>query len=308
LEITMTIHTVVGAGQVGTRLADLLAARGDEVRLVSRRGTSVPGARGIAADAADPLALQAATAGSEVIYNCLNPRYHRWPIDWPPMAANLITCAQQTGAVLVTLSNVYGYGPVDGPMTEQTPMVGHTVKGTVRARMWDEALAAHHEGRIRTVEVRASDYIGEGGDQVVFGSRAIPAIRAGKTVRVLGAVDQPHSWTYTGDVATTLAAVAGIEAAWGRAWHVPTNDPRTQRQVVEDLAAALGVPAPRVTAIPSAALRIGGLFKPEIKELREMLYEFDRPFVVDSSAAQDRLGLKPTPWETVIEETLRRNP
>ncbi|MFN8128299.1 MAG: NAD-dependent epimerase/dehydratase family protein [Candidatus Nanopelagicales bacterium] len=301
----MTVHTIVGAGQVGTRLADLLLARGDEVRLVSRTGK---GPQAVAADASDVSSLRSATAGSDVIYNCLNPRYHRWPRDWPPMAENLLTCAEAEGAVLVTLSNLYGYGPVAGVMTEQTPVGGHTVKGSVRARMWEQALAAHQQGRVRNVEVRASDYIGEGGGQVMFGDRVVPRIRAGKTVRVLGAADQPHTWTYTGDVATTLAAVARDAATWGRAWHVPSNEPRTQSQVVADLAEALGVVAPAVRPIPVAALRVAGVFSPEIRELREMLYEFDRPFVMDSSAAQNQLGLKPTPWDEVIEETLRRNP
>ena len=301
----MSTHTIVGAGQVGTRLAHLLLARGYTVRLLSRTGN---GPQGLQADASDLASLRSAASGSNVIYNCLNPRYHRWPVDWPLMADNLLTCAEAEGAVLVTLSNLYGYGPVTGAMTEQTPMVAHTVKGGVRARMWQQALAAHDEGRIRTVEVRASDYIGEGGSQVMFGERVVPNVRAGKTVRVLGAADQPHTWTYTGDVATTLAAVATDESTWGRAWHVPSNAPRTQTEVVGDLAAVLGLPAPRVRPLPSALVRIAGLFNPEIREMREMLYEFDRPFVMDSSAAQTELGLKPTLWDEVIEETLRRNP
>lgn len=301
----MSTHTIVGAGQVGTRLAHLLLARGYTVRLLSRTGN---GPQGVQADASDLDSLRSAASGSDVIYNCLNPRYHRWPVDWPPMADNLLACAEAEGALLVTLSNLYGYGPVTGAMTEQTPMVAGTVKGGVRARMWQQALAAHDEGRIRTVEVRASDYIGEGGSQVMFGERVVPNVRAGKTVRVLGAADQPHTWTYTGDVATTLAGVATDESTWGRAWHVPSNAPRTQTEVVGDLAAALGLPAPRVRPLPATLVRIAGLFNPEIREMREMLYEFDRPFVMDSSAAQTELGLKPTPWDEVIEETLRRNP
>lgn len=298
----MSKHTIVGAGQVGTRLAELLRDRGETVRLVSRTGNGPEGVTAISADATDLDSLRSATAGSDVIYNCLNPRYHRWPVDWPPMADNLLACTGE--GLLVTLSNLYGYGPVAGPMTEKAPMVGHTVKGGVRARMWEQALAAP----VRTVEVRASDYIGEGGAQVVFGDRVVPRIRAGKTVRVIGDPDQPHTWTYTGDVAMTLAAVAAEEAAWGRAWHVPSNAPRSQREVVGDLAAALGLGAPAVKTIPRPILRLAGAFNPELREVLEMLYEFDGPFVMDSTAAQTQFGLKPTPWDEVIEETLLRNP
>lgn len=301
----MTLHTIVGAGQVGTRLAEILVASGQPVRLLSRSGRHVEGATGVAVDASDRAALLAATADADVIYNCLNPAYHRWPQDWPPMADNLLVAA--TGKTLVTLSNLYGYGEVTRPMTEDLPLTAHTRKGGVRARMWQDALAAHEAGRLRAVEVRASDYIGEAGDQVVFGSRVVPRIRSGKPVQLMGSADQPHTWSYTADVAQLLATVATDERALGRAWHVPSNAPRTQREVVADLADALDVPSPKIRTAGSVALRTLGVFNPAVKELAEMLYEFDRPFVMDSTAAQETFGLKPTPWQTVIAETVRQN-
>ncbi|MCU0278897.1 MAG: NAD-dependent epimerase/dehydratase family protein [Candidatus Nanopelagicales bacterium] len=304
----MEIHTVLGAGQVGTRLASLLAQQGQEVRLVSRRGVAPEGIKAISTDAADLDALQSAASGSDVIYNCINPAYHRWVQDWPPMSANIITTAQTQQAVLVTLSNLYGYGPVDAPMTEQTPLTAHTRKGAVRAQMWREALAAHEAGRIRAVEVRASDFVGDAGDQTNFGDRVIPKMRAGKAVSMMGKLDQPHTWTYTGDAATLLATVASRPDAWGKAWHVPSNAPRTQEQVVTDLAAELGVPVPKMRTLGAGMLRTAGVFNPTIRELVEMLYEFDRPFIMDSSAAQETFGLAPTQWDEVIAEIVRRNP
>lgn len=304
----MEIHTVLGAGQVGTRLASLLAQQGQEVRLVSRRGVAPEGIKAISADAADLDALQSAASGSDVIYNCINPAYHRWVQDWPPMSANIITTAQTQQAVLVTLSNLYGYGPVDAPMTEQTPLTAHTRKGAVRAQMWREALAAHEAGRIRAVEVRASDFVGDAGDQTNFGDRVIPKMRAGKAVSMMGKLDQPHTWTYTGDAATLLATVASRPDAWGQVWHVPSNAPRTQEQVVTDLAAELGVPVPKMRTLGAGMLRTAGVFNPTIRELVEMLYEFDRPFIMDSSAAQATFGLAPTQWDEVIAEIVRRNP
>ncbi|MEI2641658.1 MAG: NAD-dependent epimerase [Candidatus Nanopelagicales bacterium] len=302
----MSTHTIVGAGQVGTRLAHLLLARGYTVRLLSRTGN---GPQGLQADASDLASLRSAASGSDVIYNCLNPRYHRWPVGLAADGRQPACVRGSRGGSAGDLEQPVRVRPGHG-RDDRTDAdgCGHTVKGGVRARMWQQALAAHDEGRIRTVEVRASDYIGEGGGQVMFGERVVPNVRAGKTVRVLGAADQPHTWTYTGDVATTLAGVATDESTWGRAWHVPSNAPRTQTEVVGDLAAALGLPAPRVRPLPATLVRIAGLFNPEIREMREMLYEFDRPFVMDSSAAQTELGLKPTPWDEVIEETLRRNP
>ena len=80
------------------------------------------------------------------MYNCANPPYHRWPELWPPLAAAMLAAAERTGAVLVTMSNLYGYGPVDGPMTEDLPLRPTTAKGRVRAAMWHDALAAHQAG------------------------------------------------------------------------------------------------------------------------------------------------------------------
>ena len=300
-------HIIVGAGQVGTRLAALLAGQGHTVRLVSRSGNTVPGVEARSADAGHREALLRATAGADVIYNCINPPYHRWVTDWPPMADNLLAAAESTGAVLVTLSNLYGYGAVDGPMTEQAPMAAHTRKGKVRAAMWEQALAAHEAGRIRATEVRASDYIGEAGDQTNFGSRVIPRLRAGKPVLLMGRTDEPHSWTYTGDAAALLAVVGQDARAWGRPWHVPTNPARTQTEVIGDLAAAMDVPAPKIRTAGAGTLRLVGLFNRPAAELVEMLYEFDRPFVLDSSLTEHTFGLRPSPWGEIIDETLRRN-
>jgi nucleoside-diphosphate-sugar epimerase len=300
----VTHHAIVGAGQVGRRLARALVSTGAPVALISRTGNTVEGARGIAADASCEEALLEATRHAEVIYNCVNPRYHRWVHDWPPISDNLLAVAR--GKTLVTLSNLYGYGPVSGPMTESTPMTAHTSKGRVRTQMWEKALAAHEAGELRAVEVRGSDYIGEPGEQVVFGSRVVPRLAAGKSVQLIGRTDQPHTWTYTGDVAKTLAWAGSDHRAAGRAWHVPSNPARTQGQVVADLAAAMGVAVPRIRTAGHLQLRIAGLFSPTIGELVEMLYEFDRPFVMDSTATQDISGVAPTPWQTVIEETVQR--
>lgn len=303
----MAQHVVVGAGQVGTRLATLLNHTGHEVRLVSRTGNTVTGVAAARADAGDRDALVRATSDADVIYNCVNPPYRAWEREWPPIASNFITAAEAAGAVLVTLGNLYGYGIVDGPITERTPLNPHTRKGRVREAMWREALAAHEAGRIRATEVRASDYIGEAGGQTNFGERVVPAMRAGKPIILMGRTDQPHTWTFTGDAARMLAAAGADERAWGHAWHVPSCAPRTQAQVIADLAEAMAAPMPRIRTAGAWTLRAVGLFNPDARELVEMLYEFDRPFVMDSTLSERTFGLSPTAWEGIIAETLRRN-
>src|SRR4051794_6310727 len=101
----MSKHVIVGAGQIGGRLASALADAGHEVVLVTRSGSG-PVAEGITrvpASAADDAVMRQISAGAEVLYNCANPRYHEWERDWPPMANSMIKTAEATGAVLVTL-------------------------------------------------------------------------------------------------------------------------------------------------------------------------------------------------------------
>jgi nucleoside-diphosphate-sugar epimerase len=258
----------------------------------------------VAADAADADRLTALADGAAAVYNCVNPAYHRWPTDWPPIAAALLRAAERSGAVLATASNLYGYGPVDGTLTETLPLPAAGRKGRVRAQMFRDALAAHDAGRVRITEVRGSDYVGPGAESHL-GQRVVPRLLAGRKASVIGSADQPHTWTYTRDMARMLVVAAGDERAWGRAWHAPSNPPRTQREAVGDLARVAGVPPVGVSVAPAAALRLLGLVNPTVRELEETLYQFQRPFVMDSTAAQQTFGLAPTPWPEVLEATLR---
>jgi nucleoside-diphosphate-sugar epimerase len=315
---------VIGAGVIGSRVAWMLAEGGHRVSVVSRhgatpagvsrRGSGPAGVSRLAADAADGEAMARLAEGAAVIYNCVNPAYHRWPTDWPPIAASVLGAAARSGAVLVTLSNLYGYGPAARslgvgaydqahPMTEATPLAATGRKGQVRARVWQDALAAYQAGRVRVTEVRASDFVGPGAESAL-GERIIRRVRRGKSVSVLGRADRPHTWSFTDDVARMLVVAGTDPRAWGRAWHVPSNEPLSQRQAIDDFAQAAGVRV-RVGTLPPALLRGMGLVWPLMRELRETEYQFRDDFIMDSSAAQATFGLKPTPWEEIVEATVR---
>ena len=301
----MPLHVVVGAGPVGAATARLLAARGDEVRLLSRRGGGpvLDGVERVAVDAADAAALARHTEGAVALYSCAGPAYHRWLTDWPPLGAALLQAAERTGAVLVTTGNLYGYGAVDAPMTEQLPMRPNSAKGEVRAQLWADALAAHEAGRIRTAEVRGSDYLGAG-TLSAFTALVLPKVLAGKRASAPADLDAPHSWTYVGDVARTLVAVAADEQAWGRPWHVPTAPAVSIRHLAERAAEIADAPAARVTTMPGIALRLAGLFNPAAREMVEMQYQLRGPFVLDSSAATTAFGIEPAPTDDALRETI----
>jgi nucleoside-diphosphate-sugar epimerase len=295
----MAQHVIVGSGAVGSAVANLLVDVGHSVRVVTRSGSGParPGVERVAADATDAARLTEFAHGAAAIYNCANPPYHRWTTDWPPLASSLLTAAERTGAGLVTTGNLYGYGPVDGPMTEDTPPVATGVKGQVRNRMWADMLAAQAAGRARVTEVRASDFYGPGPEGTShLGQFFTPRLLAGhRPVLMQGDLDALHSFTYLPDVARALVTLAGDDRTWGRAWHVPTAPAVTLREMATRMAEIAGVPDRGVLVPPRPVVRALGLAMPFVRELGEVRYQFVRPFVLDSSGTEKTFGLSPTP-------------
>ncbi len=307
----MSTFLVVGAGGVGRATAAVVAGQGHEVRLASRSGTDpgLPGVTAVRVDATNADQLSRLASGAAAIINAVNPVYTRWATDWPPLATAFIRAAETSGAGLVIVGNLYAYGAVNGPITPELPLTSTGTKGQVRAQMWREALAAHQAGRVRAAEIRASDYFGPGaGPRVSYLNEFVlrPASR-GKSVRlIIGAPDVPHSFTYLPDIATTAAAVATSDVGWGRAWHVPTAPARTIRQVVDDVASITGRPAVSIRTTPAWLRRTMGLVIPIVRELDETAHQFERPFIVDSSATEAQLGLTATPWPQALPATLQQ--
>jgi nucleoside-diphosphate-sugar epimerase len=304
----MALHVIVGKGPVGTTTAAELVTRGHEVRVLSRSGgTSTGAVEHRQVDAADADAVTAAARGAAALYNAVNPAYHRWATDWPPVAAALLGAAERTGAVLVTMSNLYGYGRPSGPMTPETPLAATDTKGRVRVAMWRDALAAHEAGRVRVTEARAADFVGP---QVPAAhshlGRQLPA--EGRRAWVIGDPDAARSWAYLPDVAATLATLGTDERALGRAWHVPSAEPRSQREAIDDLAAAMSVPPVPVSGVPWPVLRAVGLVVPMMREVYAMRHQFDQEFVVDATATTETFGLTPTPWREVVRATVAATP
>ena len=299
-------HFVIGAGPVGTHVAARLAHMGAQVTVATRSGshTGIDGVTHTRVDAADPEALTCAARGADVIYNCANPGdYTSWQRVWPPLASSILQAAVRNEAVLAITGNLYPYGPVTVPMTEELPDAAPDAKGVLRGRMWADALAAHRSGDVRAVEVRGSDYLGPGIGANGHVSRQLNAMARGKRLWVMGSADQPHSWTDVGDMAAALIAAAADEDAHGQIWFAPTNRPRSQREALHDVAEAAGFAEPRVAGIPSSALAVSAWFSPMARELRALEYQWTRPYIMDDSRSRSQLGLEPTPWDEVCRRT-----
>lgn len=304
------LHVIFGTGAIGLATFDALRRRGRTVRLVNRSGQArVPdGVEVVGGDASDPAFAAKATRGAAVVYQTLNPPYPQWSTLFPALQSGVLAAAESSGARLVSMENVYMYGRPDGyPMTEDRANNAHTRKGQLRARMSQELLTAHRAGRVQIAIGRASDYFGpRGGAQSNLGDRVFPAALAGKAASVLGDPDQPHTYTYIPDIGEGLAVLGEHPDASGEIWHLP-NDPetRTTRELVETIFKLAGQPRVRLRTMPPLLLRGLSLINPTIRELLEMQYQFEEPFIVDSSKIKHRLGLTATPIDEAIAGTLQ---
>ncbi len=299
------VHVVTGAGPVGSTVALRLAEQGHAVRLLTRSGSGPEHAlidrRRVDVSQAGPLAT--AVDGAAAVHHCIHgSRYDAatWRAELPAAEQTVLAAAGRAGAVVVFPESLYAYGRVDGPITEDTPRTASTGKQGVRT----ELLAARAASSTPTVSVAASDFFGPLVRTAHAGERMVPAVLAGRTVRVLGSLDQPHSFTYVPDLAAAMVRAAAAPELWGSVLHAPTNPAVTQRELVAAFAAAAGVAVPRTGVLPAGLLRAVGLVHRDTRELAELSHQFTAPFVLDSTASQARLGLRPTAFDVAIKETV----
>lgn len=301
-------HVVIGAGAVGSGVALHLAAAGHDVCIVTRSGSGPDHARieRVVADASDAGRIIEIARGAHAIFNCANPSYSEWATAWPPIQNALIAAAEATGARLVIMSNLYSYAAGSSPMSASDPLDPPTKKGVIRTAMWEQALDAHRAGRIRATEIRASDFFGPGlGQTAHLGDRFVPRLLAGKGVSIVGAPDQQHSWSYIDDACRTAAALGNDDRSLGRAWNVPTVAPVTVSAMADAICDAAGVKRQKAKRIPRPALRLAGVFVSDIGEMREMLYQFDEPFVIDADETTATFDIHPTTLDEQIAATIK---
>lgn len=303
---TDELHVVLGAGPLGMATAEALLRRGRRVTLVNRSGRAAAptGAAVAQADLYDPASVRAVTQGAAAVYQCAQPAYHEWTTRFEPMQTAIIAGVAANGAKLIAAENLYMYGAVDGPIHEDRPYAAHTRKGRTRARMAEQLAEAHRSGRLRTAAARGSDFFGPGVLLSAMGERVfLPALR-GKAAQITGRTDLPHSYTYIGDFGEALAIIGERDEALGRHWHVPNAPAQTQAELVALIGAELGRPV-KAARMGRLMMGLAGLFIPAAREMVEMMYEFDRPFVVDGSSFTAAFGLQPTPAAEAIGRTVR---
>lgn len=298
-------HVVFGAGPLGTAVARELLARGGRVRLVSRggRGDAPAGAELVKGDAADADSARRLCRGARAVFHCASPAYTEWPEKFPALTGGIIEGAAGAGAKLVYGDNLYMYGPVSGPLREELPPRAAGRKGRTRAAMAETLMAAHRDGKVRAVIGRASNFYGPGVRDSVVGQGVFGAALGGRAAEALGDLDAPHTYTFIDDFAKGLVTLGEREEALGQVWHVPSAETLTTRQFINMVFEEAGT-RPKFRVAPRLIVNVFGLFKPMMRELKEVLYEFESPFVVDHGKYERAFGNHATPHREAIRQTL----
>lgn len=301
-------HVVLGTGAIGRAVAEELIRRGESVHMINRSGKmeeTPAGIEVIASDLYDPAKVREVTDGAKVVYQVAQPPYNEWSEKFPPLQKSIIDGLTGSGAKLVLVENMYMYGEMNGPaLTENTPERAHTRKGRVRGEISAAAFDAHRNGRVRVTAGRGGNFFGPWGLDSTMGERVFYPLLRGKPAQLIGRSDIPHTHTYVKDFGRALVILGEREESDGQVWHVPNDQPgMTQAALVRLFAEEAGV-EPKLSSMGKLMMSIGGMFIPEARETVEMMYEFEKPFVLDSSKFEKTFGMKATPIREAIRETV----
>jgi nucleoside-diphosphate-sugar epimerase len=302
---TQQAHVVVGAtGGAGGALVRELVARGARVRAVSRgRPKAVtPGVEFVQGDATDLARMREVCRGASVVYNCVNPPLAQWDTLFPRVMETLIAAAGANRARLVFADDTWMYGPPSGPLTEEHPQRPAGALGTLRGQLAATLLAAHQRGEVQAVIGRASELYGPQVESLL-GANLFRAALSGKRVVWPGSLDSPLNPTFIDDFARGLITLGTHEEALGQVWHIPTPAPITGREFTRLLFAEVGAQR-KVVVLNRALVRTLALVWPVARMGAELIYQFDRPYVVESEKYQRAFGGTPTPYQEGIRQTL----
>jgi nucleoside-diphosphate-sugar epimerase len=303
------LQTIIGSGGgIGTPLAKELAKYTKRVRLVSRNPKKVNETDELwPMDLNDFSQIDQAVEGSDVVYITVGFPYSFkvWQRTWPPFTQAVIDACIRHKAKLVFFDNVYLYAVSEIPhMTEESAIGPVSGKGKVRKELHDMIFREVKGGRLEALTVRAADFYGPDNNNSAMKMMVIDRFSQGKGAQVFGNKECIHTFTFTPDAAKATALLGNTPDAYNQVWHAPTTSEKlTTKQWIELIAKQMGVEA-KMQAVPTLMVRMLGLFVPIMKEFPEMMYQFDRDYVLDSSKFEKRFGFGATPPAEGIRITL----
>ncbi len=299
------LNIVFGTGPLGCAVAEDLISKGKQVKMVNRSGIAdIPKeAVLITADANDRERTREICKGASVVYHCAMPPYTQWKELFPPLTRGIIAGAVSANAKLIYADNLYMYGISDTPINENTAISPLGVKGKIRAEMSDNLLSEHNNGKMRVAIGRASDFYGPKVISAVLGERVFKPAIEGKTISMLGGIDNPHTYTFIKDFARGLTILGEKTNALGEVWHIPSAETITTRELLH-LIFNETRKTPEVKIVPKFITTLLYKINPIVKELKEVMPTHENPYLVDHSKFKNFFEFEATPHKKAIKETV----
>ena len=305
ISMNNSLHIVLGgSGTIGQAVISELKEKKLNIRAIQRKCT-IEGVENIKANLYDLNQAKLAIKGGDYVYLCTAVPYSTklWKTEWPKLVSNVIAACEEAGARLIFLDNIYMYGPVPlrVPFTEEHSQEPVSQKGKVRKIVADMILKAHQEGRIKAVIGRSADFYGPSISSSLYIS-FLEKMLAGKAPQSLGGVDVVHTYAFTADNGRALVALALDENTYGQVWHLPVSPPVTAKEITSIFNKVLDSNF-KVSQVPRLALTLLSLVVPTIKEVKEMLYQFDNPYVMsDEKFKKHFVNFKVTQLEDGLKQ------
>ncbi|MDB5248730.1 MAG: NAD-dependent dehydratase [Segetibacter sp.] len=306
------MQTILGGnGTIGSVLAKELAAYTDRIRLVSRNPKKINVSDELfAADLSDATQVEKAIEGSAVVYLLIGFDYNIkvWREKWPKLMRATIDACKKHNAKLVFFDNVYMYDQAEiAHMTEEAAINPTSKKGKVRKEVAEMLLNEVRSGKLTGLIARSADFYGPDNDKSILNELVYKNIKKGKKPNWFMNADKKHSFTYTPDAAKATALLGNTNDAYNQVWHLPTDkSPVTGREMVSMFAKEMNA-KDNVFVLPMWLLKLMGLFVPIMKEMPEMMYQYDRDYFFDSSKFDKRFNFKTTRYQQGIKETVQKS-
>ena len=301
------MQVVLGSGGIiGNGLANILPGYTDRVRLVSRNPSAInKNDELVRADLTDYGQTEMAVENADVAYLVPGMEYRLevWQRNWPKIMTNVINACKKFNTRLVFFDNVYLYGKVDGWMTEQTPVNPSSKKGEVRAKIAEQLTNEYKQGNLKAIIARAADFNGPTKSTFLY-PLVYEKIMNGKKAQWFLNAKLKHSLTYTSDAAKATALLGNTPDAYNRTWHLPSDKNAPTGEEFIHMVEETYNKNRSYTTLSRFMLGMVGLFVPVIREMNEMLYQYDSEYLFDSSDFENHF-FKATPVKQSIEETMR---
>ncbi|MEO7430929.1 MAG: NAD-dependent epimerase/dehydratase family protein [Dokdonella sp.] len=301
------LTVVFGAGAIGMRVVRLLQSRGDAVRIAQRNrpGHMPAEVEFCACDILDPAAVRSAVEGASQVLISVGFRYDSrlWRTAWPLAMNNVLDACAAIDARIVFIDNLYQLGPQNEARREDMALTSVGQKPAILAevtRIWMASLS-----RVRLAALRCPDFYGPGVDASHIGATGFGRVAQRKSALLLAPPDTPHDFAYVPDIARAVMSLfdAGDDA-YGQAWNMPCAPTLTPRQILKLGADAVNRPL-KIVAVPLWMMPMLGLFSRFMKEVHDVAFTWDRPYVVDASKFKRRFWSDVTPFDHGAAETAR---